>query len=246
MKTAAILCPGPSLNEWPSGAFDRFTCRLGINRTAFFLPCDFWVVMDAAGFKNMGCKPVVPDGREPPGNPILVSHTQFASQWRRQHDGLPCPHYRPSDFDARLIGWDADVFGPLDCSSTLFALAFAVLDLTCAHVEIFGADYAGETYFDGSPVLGHRKRWPNEQRNLEALMDALSSQDHIRNISRRWPHSKTETEPATAKCHFCGRLGHDNEQTGKAKIWFAMGMEADVCMPCAMKIVHRAVREEKA
>lgn len=50
MATAAILCPGPSLHDYPRREFCVYDMTLAVNRAIHYYPADWWCFSDHNSF----------------------------------------------------------------------------------------------------------------------------------------------------------------------------------------------------
>ena len=147
----AILCPGPSLSGFIAAPVTH-DVYIGVNLAAQGFPCVWWVFNDWQAFAEM----------PPLGRPRLFTSNAVAS--RLQLDNPPVT----TEWDW-LTFEESETSCPSDPGWRYFSMTCAMVlaeHLGAGAVTIYGCDWRGPVYFDGStPRRGtfHDYRWGNEE-----------------------------------------------------------------------------------
>lgn len=159
----AILCPGPSLNDFNSA--DQYDCITGVNAAAEVHPCDWWCAVDEVTLHNV--KPM-----RPPDGIITYSKNSFIA--RKRHPG--CQVVGTEVLAETLCRFQMErVAKRMGAYGAVIALAFVAGWLGAKHADVYGCDMYGSTYHDGAPIRGSRasQGWEFEISKWNELADAL-------------------------------------------------------------------------
>lgn len=167
---AVLLCPGPSLVNYPSGG----GLIIGVNRAATLYPCDVWVAIDwrsrGEGIANGG---VEAWAQSVIGNPLLVIG----------HDGN-------ASLDIHRIPWRGEVceietwwwsYEPMKMGWSLYSATTALMyahHRGASTIDVYGADWSGDKDWDGVVAGGTRteQRWERERNIWGGVMGYLEQQ----------------------------------------------------------------------
>ena len=164
---AAVLCPGPSLS--PFEDTDAHDVRIGVNRAAGAVRCEYWVALDVhtAGITT------------PRGKPVVVNKPNIH---RQMCDEFPCvsqlSHLSVEGLRLRRPGSEK-------INWQRFGLTVAVVlaaELGAARIDCFGVDWCGQSDFDGFRHTRNRRtdsRWQRERRLYQQVVAALAERGVI-------------------------------------------------------------------
>ncbi len=163
MKRFAILCPGPFVElTWGAAKPEDYERVIAVNKAAL-LGCDWWQAHDRGAFDLYGDRAKVRVG---------------ICTWSHIYEA-----YAAGRFPMRSdLGWiDAeelpDAGFRYHCLSMLGAMGLAVF-LGAQEVDIFGADWCGESYFgDNARDLPADHRW---DKHREYFDQCCAAWDHVR------------------------------------------------------------------
>jgi hypothetical protein len=166
---AAVLCPGPSLTQFPGR--DGYDLVIGVNRAAGYFPCDYWAMLDATPFFH--CKPL--------GNPAILCQTPEWVKVQRFIGDMPEPrprhrHIAPEDVDASIAFELRTV--PARFKYSLCAAITLAHSLGASAVDVYGADWRGVHDYDGRELAQNcrdARRWELEQQSFEVLATSLQN-----------------------------------------------------------------------
>jgi len=162
MRTALILCPGPSLASHKAGALPDYDVSIAVNRAIEFdlgKPADYWC------FGDDECIVGFPSGR-PAFEP---AHPPAALFTCRCHISIPRPGMYEDEsawFEAMpKTNWYTTERDPHKVQYSDTAALYLAKYLACGEVHIFGVDHAGEQDFKGrGSKRRDERRW---NRNIE-------------------------------------------------------------------------------
>jgi hypothetical protein len=172
LRRIAVLCPGPSLLTFKE--LDAYDVRIGVNRAAEAVRCDYWVALDVhtAGITL------------PQGQPVVVNtpdtHSQMCSEF---------PYVsRLGHMSLASLRLDCSKREPINWRR--FGLTVAMVlgaQLGADRVDCFGVDWHGQADFDGSRHIRNRRsesRWQREQRLWCQVAGAMLELGiHVRRIT---------------------------------------------------------------
>lgn len=160
MKRAALLCPGPALNDFPGR--EGYDLLIGVNRAACFIELDLW-----SAFDHYTVVEAMQDEDVPViGNPTLL--TRFCARAKLEKRGAVVLPFDVIDIDATRERHKKT--HPERCFnySATGAAAYAMRVLKVDHLDIWGCTLEGSDDWDGGQTdvtAGHRNpgRWQNER-----------------------------------------------------------------------------------
>jgi len=147
--TAAILCPGPSLLR-SFAASDYAGLRIGVNRAATALACDWWAACDMPLIRSQWPHVI--------GTPRLFTIRATRDSLVRR--GYPEPNRLTDDlcrYCPEALRW---------CAFTATSALVLAGHLGATQIDVFGADWTDAPDFDGVMVEGCRRneqRWADER-----------------------------------------------------------------------------------
>jgi hypothetical protein len=164
-KSAAILCPGPSLSRTYSG--QPADLLIGVNRAALAYGCDVWAALDYTS-DGKGVQPggIIRWRKDVIGNPVLLTtRTSLAALARRGE---------PWGGQAVTVEEFAG-FVPLQIGWTLYSMTAAVVYAAwrgAKRIDLYGCDWAGTADHDGVMAGGNRsaERWSSERTICESKL----------------------------------------------------------------------------
>ncbi len=170
---AAVLCPGPSVQNYPINGDLRlseaspiepraYDLVVGVNRAAGLQHCDFWCLLDHYTYDLL---PVI-------GKPTIVCHASiYHSMVREYPASKDHGHLALENIDEnfQICNWRTW------SASLAIVVAFTQgVDL----IECYGMDWVGTTDWDGFTHRTHRrsaKRWLGEQKLFGEIRDWLGA-----------------------------------------------------------------------
>jgi len=166
-RSVAVLCPGPSLSTFEDT--DAYDVRIGVNRAAGVVRCDYWVALDVhtAGITV------------PRGTPVVVNKPNIHKQMCREFQYVTqLPHLsvgslRLREPRSKTTNWRR--FG------LTVALVLAA-ELGAVHIDCFGVDWCGQADFDGFCCVRNRRtesRWERERRLWGQVAAVLAERNVI-------------------------------------------------------------------
>ena len=176
---ATLLCPGPSLGKtFPPGR-NGYELIVGVNRAAQYTPCDWWAALDGDFVRSQH--------RNNLGTPKLLSreYVLFAEdshEWLIDLENSLTLEVVASDTPAVRIGR----VGQFTAPAALLLCGY----LGATSIDVYGADLAGTTDFDGhAPPDAWRtdERWRREQ-TIWSLMRINLARRKIPTHFIRQPH----------------------------------------------------------
>ena len=183
--SAAILCPGPSLSGFIAAPVTH-DVYIGVNLAAQAFPCGWFVFKDRRALEEM----------PPLCRPILVTNPHAAEYM--QYDAAVRAEWKWLTFDAfSTIGCPADTkwqHFTMTCAMVLAAY------LGARHITLYGVDWRGDTYFDGSKAIRgglHAARFAAEAARFAAVSAWL--EDVGVSVTRVEGESQREAECVTAR-----------------------------------------------
>jgi hypothetical protein len=166
-EIAAVLCPGPSLEEFePAGEHAAYDLTIGVNRAAGRFPCDVWVALDARTFLKTQVL----------GAPLIVTAAdQFTLMGRMDARAAAFRSIAPLTFGPRIhkAAWH---------SKGLTVACVAAWAAGARFVDCYGVDWFGEADWDGHTDPKNQRtpdRWAAERRLFEATRQWLESQGTV-------------------------------------------------------------------
>ena len=161
MKSAAILCPGPSLAGMLGRPFrQEYDLLIGVNRAVEAFECDYWVALDVRTFGMTS----------PLGTPILVASRRHYK--RVTHEWPEARRFQHLDHHSLKVPQLTSTW------TTKGLLTAIVLAFTrdAQVIDCYGVDWAGVQDFDGKTFpkqIRTPKRWEKEAQQFEQLRTAL-------------------------------------------------------------------------
>ena len=170
---AAVLCPGPSVQNYPVNGDLRlsetspndpraYDVIVGVNRAASLHACDFWCLLDHYTY---ALRPVI-------GQPTICCHASIYSNMlaaypaAKDHPHLALENITENFQICNWRTWSA-------------SLAIVVAFIQGADlIECYGMDWVGTTDWDGFTQTQHRrsaKRWLGEQKLFGEIRDWLGA-----------------------------------------------------------------------
>lgn len=180
--TVAILCPGPSLEKCGALSAD---VTIGVNRAASFVRCDYVAAVDYPVIEKWG------DGFG--DAKWLTNQSSFDHLARQDHpfarrETVTTDWLRRNYYDTRDFPWTIFSFTS--------ALVFAAY-LGATEVDIYGADWAGESDWDGVAGAEPGKRNDDRWRGERALFEKVKAWMEVQgvHVSRVSPSQGDERLP---------------------------------------------------
>jgi hypothetical protein len=164
---AAVLCPGPSLEEFePAGEHAAYDLTIGVNRAAGRFACDLWVALDARTFLKTAVR----------GRPIIVAAADQFSLMKRM-DARAGAHgcLVPLDFGPRIhhVIWH---------SKGLTVACMMAWAAGARFIDCYGVDWSGTADWDGHTDPKNQRtpeRWEAERALFTATCGWLESQGTV-------------------------------------------------------------------
>ena len=166
----AIVCPGPSLCDFPGS--DGFSSVIAVNRAAKAVRVDYWVCLDHHTFGDAwggGTKTEQQkrDPLKPVGRPTLICSL---STFRRI--GRRCPavkrwkheNHQQLKFPKKKVRWHRWGWAT--------AILWAAIKLEATEIECWGMDWVGQGDFDGfehGKMRRDERRWAAERAQFGRL-----------------------------------------------------------------------------
>lgn len=175
-RRAAVLCPGPSLKDFPGR--NGFAAVIAVNRAAKAVEADYWVCLDVhtigrtwgGGTKEEQAKR---DPLEVKGQPVLVSSLSTFRRAQKQHPtavkGLRHLNHQTLEFPRKLLRWNRWGWAT--------AILLAALHCGATEVECWGVDWIGRADFDGfthDKMHRDEARWDAERAQWGRLVRMLA------------------------------------------------------------------------
>lgn len=161
-------------------------------------PADYWVSGDAPHYM---------EGRQPVGNPVVVTRWPNADQWRRAYPGLELRTYKPPPsthmtdclpWKSRIVNW---------CHWSIILALYHAWQSGARRIRFGGVSMAGDGYaYSGAKVenrYGVDHRWAEERRWLAQAMTEMHEHGSV--------EFDLEFKPRVYECQACGevyRLGY--------------------------------------
>jgi hypothetical protein len=149
----AVLCSGPSLAEWirEPGFVSHCDVRIGVNRAVAGVACEWWVANDRAAFETIA----------PIGRPCAFSPCSLGAFKTRDWWGGSLPFFA---FDTSCP--DGADWTSRSMYSALVLAEYVSRDHGERQIELYGADLAGDTYYNGFTQKQPINRWEGERAKL--------------------------------------------------------------------------------
>jgi len=155
----AILCPGPSITMYPQSDRSKYDLRIGINRGIGAYHCHYWVFLDFRAFTQMHSILSYRPG-------ILT--TPNIAQKIRRIDGHELYQIKVMERAtiSDSIKWTR--------YSLIAAIVGSISTLGATSIDVFGADWNGDTDFDGEYTNRFNRnptRWQKESDMFDQIKD---------------------------------------------------------------------------
>jgi hypothetical protein len=173
MRSAAVLCPGPSLANVRAADLIEYDALLGVNRAVERAACQWWVALDAHtfGFTRPVNRPVLVTSRGTYRS--LRARTPELADW----PWLDCRWVDP--IGQHVVRWRK--------TSMTTAIVLAA-ELGAKRIDVYGCDWDGEADWDGRTDARYNRgedkagpdgrtiegRWTMERRLFAELAEALA------------------------------------------------------------------------
>lgn len=150
MRSAALLCPGPSLSKF-TGHGKLYDPIIAVNRAALFTYADYWSLCDFDVFRLV----------KPKGRPKIWTRQDCRDRIIREWD-------RARDHQIDIHELYFDRYPPELRWTKYSALAALVLahTLGATQIDCYGCDMTGTAEFDNRPLPGVNRgenRWRDEK-----------------------------------------------------------------------------------
>lgn len=177
MKTAAILCPGPSLARYSPGDFVSYEFLVGVNRAPLRIACDAWAAGDWPLVEQVRCDVLPARFSQPPRPPVWFT-TCGADAHLRDHSTV---------WPGKVEIFETLFDGHQDELQWTTFTATAALWWVASKMEsggvirLYGADWKGEEDYDGVKAGNTRdeSRWQLERGIWNRLTDVLKGRGII-------------------------------------------------------------------
>lgn len=153
MSIACLICPGPSVANWPDETFAAYSVRVGVNRGVMRYPCTAWAALDGKSIQRM----MREDNNRLAPLPLYtdqIALADYGATWRIEFPVTVIPH----------TGFSA-IAGLHVCQL-----------LGANEIDVYGADWTTAPDFDGKELVGTVRsldRWKREARAWDAAIELM-------------------------------------------------------------------------
>lgn len=161
---AAILCPGPSLNDWPDATWANHNLIIGVNRAVLRFRCDWWAAGDWPMVKKHALGYRVKLFTTPATYSHLLGLTQFRDRMELHSYDEAATFLHPTEWR-----WNG--------KTATAALVLAAWQ-GATQIDVYGADWTTAPDYDGVMFPGTDRsasRWISEQDVWYRLVEKFAA-----------------------------------------------------------------------